>query len=136
MLLDVPVKTEVANRYRLVPYLEEAEMASALSAADLVISRPGSSIFEIAAFGKPSILIPLDGSARDHQRANAHVYGEKAGAGIVIEEGNLNVHILIHEIKKILGDPDLSGAMSQAALRFARPDAADLVAKEILELLQ
>lgn len=120
--------------YHLVGYLEEEEEAHAFQAADLVISRAGAGdIYEIAALGKPSILIPLPHAASDHQRQNAFYYA-RVGATIVIEEPNLSPHILISEIKVILGNPNKYQDMAKAAKTFAKPDAAEKIAQGLLEL--
>lgn len=134
VLVDVPVQTELAHRYLLFPYLETQQMVQSLAAADVVVGRAGSGmLFEVAAFGKPSILIPLDGAARDHQRANAYALAEK-GCALVIEEENLNPQIFTHELKKILGNPATQDAMSRAALQFAKPGAAEEIAEKLLSL--
>jgi len=124
------------NRYQLVGYLQDAKaVREAFAAADLVLSRAGSgSIFEIAAFGKPSILVPLEESASDHQKANAYEYG-KTGAAVVIEEANFKPSIFIGQAKKILTDPESQNKMSQAAKNFAKPEAAQKIAEEILKLI-
>ena len=100
-------------------------MRMAYGAADLVVSRAGSgSIFEIAASGLPSIIIPLADSAQEHQRENAYAYA-KSGAAAVIEERNLKPHILKSEIDRLIGDKEEMGKMSEAAKFFAKPDAAE-----------
>ncbi|MBI4085926.1 MAG: UDP-N-acetylglucosamine--N-acetylmuramyl-(pentapeptide) pyrophosphoryl-undecaprenol N-acetylglucosamine transferase [Candidatus Liptonbacteria bacterium] len=132
-LLDVAVKTELKNRYQATPYLED-NMKTALSAADLVIARAGSNaIFEIAAFSKPSILIPLAESANDHQRANAYEFA-KGGAAIVIEETNLLPGIFLGQIRETLKNPELLAKMSLASERFFKPRAAEVIAEEILRV--
>lgn len=134
VLIDVPVKTEIANRYVLVPYLEEEKLLEAFSAADVIVGRSGSgTLFEIAAFGKPAILVPIEGGAKDHQKSNAYAFAGGGGA-VVIEEENLNPQIFIHELKKILGNPATEDAMSRAALQFAKPRAAEEIANQILEI--
>lgn len=135
-LLDIPVALEAHTRYKVVSYTEDSQLAAALSAADLVVARAGSgSVFEVAAFGKPSLLIPFPDAARDHQRANAYEYA-KSGATIVIEEANLTEQIVVHEIRRILTDSDVRAKMEESALRFAKPDAANLIASEILSLVK
>lgn len=132
-LLDVSLQAEVQNRYQPMPYLEE-NLPIALSAADAIVSRAGSgSIFEIAAFGKPSVLIPLSESAGDHQRLNAYEYA-KNGAAAVIEEQNLFPEILISQIKNILQNEAVRVKMSQAAAQFFKSGGPELVAEAILEL--
>jgi UDP-N-acetylglucosamine--N-acetylmuramyl-(pentapeptide) pyrophosphoryl-undecaprenol N-acetylglucosamine transferase len=125
---------EFKGKYRFVGYLDDAALKLAMNAADIVISRAGAgAIYEIAAFRKPSILIPLDGSANDHQRQNAYEYA-KVGAAIVVEEENLKVNILIVQIKNILGDSNNLKYMSESAAQFFKPAAAEKIAEEILRL--
>lgn len=123
------------TRYQLVGYLEDAKaVREAFSAADLVLSRAGSgAIFEIAAFGKPAILIPLEDAANDHQKINAYEYAQ-TGAAIVLEEDNFKPSIFISQTQKILTDKELQNKMSQAAKSFAKPEAARKIAEEILGL--
>lgn len=122
------------ERYHAFEFLDEAGLRDFYVTSDLVISRSGaSSIFEIAAWGKPSILIPIHNSAQDHQRKNAYEYAA-AGACIVIEEPNLSPHVLMAEIKKVLDNPELLAHMGTAAQKFSRIDAAELIAREILKI--
>jgi len=118
--------------YLPMPYLELAELKLALAAADLVVARAGSNIFEIAAYSKPSILIPLPESANDHQRMNAYEFG-KTGAAKVIEEANLLPGIFMNEIKNTLENKELLGRMSLASGNFFKPQAAEVLAEEILK---
>lgn len=123
-----------AAYYHLLPFLDESQMRAAYTLADLVISRAGAtSIFEIAARGKPSIIIPIKDSAQDHQRKNAYEYGAK-GAADVIESDNLTPSVLLNEIERLMTNPEQLKSMSQAAQKFARLDAAEVVAHEILKL--
>jgi len=120
--------------YRAVPFLKE-DMKTALAAADVVLSRAGSSaIFEFAAFGKPAILIPLPNSASGHQARNASEFAE-AGAGKVIDQNNLLPHIFLNSLVKILDDPELYAKMSSAARSFFKPDAAERIARELLGVI-
>jgi UDP-N-acetylglucosamine--N-acetylmuramyl-(pentapeptide) pyrophosphoryl-undecaprenol N-acetylglucosamine transferase len=121
------------TRYKIAGYFED-NLKDALTAADIVISRAGSgSIFELAALGKPSILIPLPSAANNHQVMNAYEYA-KTGAAIVIEEANLKTNILMTQLKSIFGSPEKMSLMSESAKKFAKPDAAEKIAEEILEL--
>lgn len=134
-LLDMPAKTEAASRYKAAPFLED-DLAIAMFAADIVVARAGSSsIFEIAAFGKPAILIPLLESASDHQRANAYEFAE-AGAAVVIEEQNLQPAIFIHELTGILTNREKAEKMAKASAAFFKPEAPDTIAKEVLSLIK
>jgi UDP-N-acetylglucosamine--N-acetylmuramyl-(pentapeptide) pyrophosphoryl-undecaprenol N-acetylglucosamine transferase len=122
------------RRYSAFAFLKEAEMRNASFVSKLIISRSGAgAIFEIAAWGKPSILIPLPSSAQNHQRENAYIY-RKTGACRVIDESNLSPHIFISEIRGILGDCEEQEKMKKAALSFAKPDAAEKIAREIINL--
>jgi len=133
-LADIPVAAEVEHPYRIVPFIKAVDMKTAYAAADVVVGRSGSgTIFEAAYFGKPSILIPIKESANGHQRANAYAYA-KGGAAAIIEEDNLSTQIFISQIKAILLNRELLGNMEKAAFAFAKPDAADLIAKETLKL--
>lgn len=124
------------ERYHPYGFLDERMLRNFYQAADLVVSRAGaSSIFEIAAWGKPAILIPLKDSAQDHQRKNAYEYAATGGA-VVIEEGNLTPHLLLAEIKKIMKNQELMKKMKEAAQRFARIDSSEVIARELLKLGQ
>lgn len=127
-------KSPFKSRYRLFSSLKFDEMRMAYGAADLAVSRAGSgSIFEIAASGLPSLIIPLTGSAQEHQRENAYAYA-KSGAAVVIEERNLKPHILKSEIDRLFADKEKLRKMSEAAKLFAKPDAAEKIAREIISL--
>ena len=79
------------------------------------------------------ILVPLPHAAQDHQRQNAYAYARE-GAAEVLEEENLTPHVLLDRIQKLLGDKARREKMSQAAKAFAKPDAAEKIALEILKL--
>lgn len=119
---------DLAAGYRLYPSFEAGEIALAYSAADVVICRAGSSIFEIAAHGKPMVLVPLPGSAADHQLANARE-AAKFGA-IIIEQANLTPHILINEIENAYQNRQAIGGKIKG---LARVDAAAAIANLLLE---
>ncbi|OGG37640.1 hypothetical protein A2110_00690 [Candidatus Jorgensenbacteria bacterium GWA1_54_12] len=124
------------ERYRLYGTLKTEELKNAYAAADIIVSRAGGALFEIAAFGKPAILIPLPNSANNHQYMNAYEYaGSERGdmRAIVIEEPNLTLGIFLAQVQNIL-DPARYRAMEDAARAFAKPNAARLVAEEVLKL--
>jgi len=132
---QVVVDKDLDKYYHPIGFLDEAKIKHAYKAADLIISRSGAgSIFEIAAVGKPSILIPLPSSAGDHQSKNAYVYAE-TGAAIVIEQENLTQHFFLDELKLLFIHPEKLEQMRQSALAFAKPTAARAIAREILEFL-
>lgn len=131
----VTVDKELQAYYHPVGFLDEEKSKHVYAAADLVISRSGSSsIFEIAACGKPSVLIPLPGSAGDHQAKNAYVYSD-AGACLVFEQENLTPNFFMEKIQLLLLHSEKLENMKQAALSFAKPLAARAIAREILEFL-
>lgn len=125
--------SEKESRYKVFDYLNDEAMRMAAGVADLVVSRAGSTIFEIANWSKPSIIIPISKSNGNHQRKNAYGYA-RSGACIVIEEPNLNANILTSEIKNLLADNDKLQTMSQAAQKFSRKDAAKVIAQEIFNI--
>lgn len=115
------------NYYHVFDYFDEVQLANLYAIADLIISRAGAgSIFEIAAVGKPSILIPLSSSANNHQNKNAYEYS-KNGAALVLEENNLTPNLFVAQIEKIL-DTDLSKKMALNAKEFYKVDAAKIIA--------
>ncbi len=134
MSLSKEMSSLYFSRYKIFGFMETEELKNALAAADIVFSRSGSaSIFETAFFGKPSILVPLPEAAGDHQKMNAYAYA-KTGAAIVIEGDNLKLDVVVIKIKDILNGPGTYSQMSAAAKGFAKPDAANVIAKEILSV--
>jgi UDP-N-acetylglucosamine--N-acetylmuramyl-(pentapeptide) pyrophosphoryl-undecaprenol N-acetylglucosamine transferase len=128
----------VTYRYVAVGYFGGApgsgsDMSTALTAADVVVARSGSSVCEFAAFGLPAILIPLSTSANDHQRVDAYEFA-KSGAAIVIEEANLLPGIFFTQLKNILTDADLRAKMSAASSAFFIPGAADKIADGLMQI--
>jgi UDP-N-acetylglucosamine--N-acetylmuramyl-(pentapeptide) pyrophosphoryl-undecaprenol N-acetylglucosamine transferase len=124
-----------AKYYHPVAFLDEKKLRHAYAAADFIVSRSGSgSIFEIAATGKPCILIPLSTSAQNHQIENAYTYA-RTGAAIVLEEINLKPHFFLERIQATLFDDAEVKRLSSAALQFAKPDAARVIASYLLSYL-
>ena len=123
-----------AGRYRAYGFLNEVDLRDILSISTIVISRPGAgSIFSFAAWSLPAILVPITESAQDHQRSNAYSYA-RTGAAHVIEEANLTGNLLLAEINRLLGDFERLKIMQKAAGEFSRPDAAEKIAREIINL--
>jgi UDP-N-acetylglucosamine--N-acetylmuramyl-(pentapeptide) pyrophosphoryl-undecaprenol N-acetylglucosamine transferase len=114
--------------YRLLAFTDD--FGAALSASDLVIARAGGSIWEVAAAGKPALLVPYPHATADHQTTNAR-YFERNGGAVVIPEESLR---LPRQALELLGDRPRMEAMSEAMLSLARPDAADVIAEELIEL--
>jgi len=127
-------QSDYKERYKPFGFLNILALRMAAGAADLIISRAGASaIFEIAAWGKPSIIVPISGEVSHNQRNNAFAYA-RAGTTNVIEEHNLTPNILVSEINRLLSDKAKLASMEKATKNFAKPDAADKIAREILEL--
>jgi len=124
----------VRRRYRLVAYLNE-EMPLALQAADLVLCRSGAStLSELAALGKPSILVPLPPAlGSSPQEANAEMFGRNKAAQ-VMKDGDLKPQVLVENVTSILASSTLLEAMSNAASSFAKPQATQEIAAEIVKI--
>ncbi len=125
---------ELAPRFRasgvegeIAPFL--ADMPRAFAEADLVISRAGmGAVSELAAAGKPSILVPLPTASDQHQLRNAEAF-EKAGAARLVLDAEMSGPRLVEEVTRLTQDLE---RMGQAARAFARPDAARRAA-DVLE---
>jgi UDP-N-acetylglucosamine--N-acetylmuramyl-(pentapeptide) pyrophosphoryl-undecaprenol N-acetylglucosamine transferase len=117
--------------YRLEPYIEP--FGEALAAADLAIARAGGSVFELAAAGVPSILVPYPHATADHQAGNAR-WMVDGGAAVVVPDAEVDGPRLAREVGMLLGAPERLAAMRRAALALARPDAADRIAEATLAL--
>ena len=115
------------------PFFED--VPERLVASHLVISRSGaSSIADISAVGRPSILVPLAMAIRDEQTANAQGLVQ-AGAGVLVTENDLKER-LSGEIETILGDEPRAIEMAKAATAQGRPDAVDRLKEEVLKLVE
>lgn len=121
------------DRYKPFDYLNNLAMSMSAGVADLVVSRAGSAIFEIAAWGIPSIIIPITNSVFNHQRNNAYSYA-RSGAAIVIEESNLNSNILVSEANRIIRNKNENDRMRKSAKEFSKIDAAGKIAEEIIRI--
>jgi UDP-N-acetylglucosamine--N-acetylmuramyl-(pentapeptide) pyrophosphoryl-undecaprenol N-acetylglucosamine transferase len=117
------------ENYDLRPYI--TPFGDALAASDLCVARAGGSIFEIAAHGRPAILIPYPHAAADHQTTNAE-WMRRAGAAIVIPDEQLTAERLAREVGELLGDPGRLRAMGRASAGLARTDAAQAIADELV----
>ena len=110
------------ERWQVQSYLDD--MPRRFEAADLVLSRSGAStVAELAAAGKPSLLIPFPQAADDHQRKNAEVLAAADAAALLIE-GELTAERLLSTVVELLGDRERLQAMSEHATTLAHPDAS------------
>ena len=103
----------------------------ALAAADLSVARSGGSIFELAQYGLPAVLVPYPHASADHQTANAR-WMEEAGAAVVIPDAELDGTRLARCVAELVSDRTRLSAMAAASRRLARPDAAADIAHEVL----
>lgn len=132
---DILLRKEERPFYHCFSFLNEEQMKNALTASRLVISRAGSgAIFEIASAGKPMILIPLSGSAQDHQIKNAYKVAD-LGCGEVIEEQNLKPHLFVQRIKNLFDSPETLSTMAENSKIFSRPKATTIIANYLKEYL-
>jgi UDP-N-acetylglucosamine--N-acetylmuramyl-(pentapeptide) pyrophosphoryl-undecaprenol N-acetylglucosamine transferase len=125
--------SQYASRYKPLAFLNSLAIRMAAGASSIVIARAGGSLFEIAAWGVPSIVIPITKSNQDHQLKNAFNYA-RAGGAVVIEEKNLTPHIILNEIDRIVSDINLHNRMSKAAKEFYIPNAAEKIAHKVIEI--
>lgn len=122
-----------ANRYVPFAYLNDLAMRMSAGAADLVVSRAGSGIFEIANWGLPSIIIPIPEKISHDQTKNAFTYA-RSKAAVVIEQNNLSPSVLMAEIDRLLNNPELLEEMKAGTKSFANIDAGRKIAEELLRL--
>ena len=121
--------------YHAVPFLKE-ELKDVMDVADLIISRAGAtSIAEIAANAKPTIFIPLQNAANDHQRANAYAVA-RVGGCVVLEENNLGKNVLLSRISEIMESEELQKKLKDGISSFYYPDAADRIANGVLGMIK
>lgn len=118
--------------YHAYPFFNEQEMRYAYKITKLIVDRSGAGVFEIALAGKPSILIPLATSAAKHQQKNAEIYSA-SGAAIVLNPHTVTSNELLKTINSLMNDEQKLNQMSVSALKFAKPNAANDIAKLILE---
>lgn len=122
------------NRYYVADSVDAATVSALYSAAALVITRAGSTtLFEIAAHGKPSIVIPIPEDVSRDQRTNAYAYAQSGGT-VVVEERNLTEHLLTTEIHSIMTNTATYQNMSQGAASFAITDAAEKIASLLISI--
>lgn len=117
---------------RVVPYLND--MAAALAVADLAVSRAGAiSIAELTARGIPMVLVPYPFAAEAHQDHNARGV-ERAGAAVVVPDGELTGRRLLETVRELLADRARLSAMAEASRRLGRPRAGEELARWVLEV--
>ena len=129
ILKDHPHK----ERYRAFGFLNTLALRMSAGIASLVVTRAGAgSIFETAAWGLPAIVIPLPEDISHDQTENAFAYA-RTGAAVVLKQRNLTENLLLAEIDRIMSDTALQEKMHEAAKTFARPDAAEKIARMLID---
>jgi UDP-N-acetylglucosamine--N-acetylmuramyl-(pentapeptide) pyrophosphoryl-undecaprenol N-acetylglucosamine transferase len=119
------------RHYHLYPYIEP--FGDALAAADVVVARAGGGVQELLVAGLPAVLVPYPHATADHQTKNAR-WAEQAGAALVVPDAELDGPRLAREVGALLGAPQRMAEMANAAAAAAKPDAAELIANELLRL--
>ena len=110
-------------------------MGDAYRAADLVLCRAGAtSVAELTALGKPSLLVPYPHAAHDHQTANAQAVHE-AGAGVLITQTELTPDTIVQQVTTLLSDDKQLAQMAQAATALGRPHAAQQIAAACIDMI-
>jgi UDP-N-acetylglucosamine--N-acetylmuramyl-(pentapeptide) pyrophosphoryl-undecaprenol N-acetylglucosamine transferase len=117
--------------YHLLDYTDDLPLA--MAAADLVVGRSGASVLEIAALGKPALLVPYPHATADHQRKNAE-WMAAAGAAGLVDAGRLDAELLRREVTAMLEDRQRLEAMAAASGRLGSRDGAAVTAEEILKI--
>jgi UDP-N-acetylglucosamine--N-acetylmuramyl-(pentapeptide) pyrophosphoryl-undecaprenol N-acetylglucosamine transferase len=126
---DYAELTAPGDHYLLCDYV--TPFGPALAAADLAVARAGGSVFELAQYGLPAVLVPYPYASADHQTTNAR-WMEQAGAAVVVPDAELSAERLARTVGEIAGDPGRLGQMAAASRALARPEAARDIAGEVL----
>ena len=120
-----------ASRWEVRAFIED--MPAQYKRADLVLARSGSTVAELAAAGKPSLLVPLPTAADDHQRRNAEVFAE-AGAAVMMLQAELTPERLLAELTDLLRDRNKLEQMANVARELALPGAVEKIALMCMQL--
>lgn len=122
------------DRLRVQPYLDD--MLTEIASADVVLCRSGAStVAELAAAGRASVLVPFAAAADDHQRKNAHAF-VLAGAALMVTEAELTANSIRHAIISLLADAKRRETMAEAARKLAHRNAGEQVAVMCVRLAQ
>lgn len=119
------------ERFRVEAFLND--MPTEYAAASLVLARSGSTIAELAAAGKPSVLVPLPTAADDHQRKNAEVFAE-AGAAVMLLQKDVTEEALLAELSRLLNSAETLDRMGIAARGLAKPGALGRIAELVVSV--
>lgn len=123
----------LSERYHPFPFLNALALRMAAGVSSVIITRAGSTMFEIAVWGVPSIVIPIPEGVSHDQTSNAYAYAREGG-GVVIEEKNLTPSILVFEVERLIKDTAMHERMAQSAKAFGKIDAAEKIARQVLAI--
>ncbi len=119
-------------RWRVEPFLDN--MPARIAEASLIVCRSGaSSLAELAAAGRPSLLVPFPLAADDHQRKNAELFAH-AGAADLLLESELTPDVLLHRLVSLLNDATRLQTMAAHSHALARPQAVGQIARMVADL--
>jgi UDP-N-acetylglucosamine--N-acetylmuramyl-(pentapeptide) pyrophosphoryl-undecaprenol N-acetylglucosamine transferase len=122
------------DRWQVHAFLDD--MPRRAEAADLIFSRSGAStVAELCAAGKPSLLVPFPQAADDHQRRNAEAVVE-AGAAEMLLERELTANLLEQTLVRLLSDRPALERMSEEARKLAHPDATQRIVAMVTQIIQ
>ncbi len=120
------------DRWKVQAFLED--MPKQFGESDLILARSGAStVAELAASGKPSLLVPFPQAADDHQRKNAEVLVE-GGAAVMLLEQDMSATALLEKLSGLLNDRPRLSSMAERARTFAHPRAAVRIAEMVSSL--
>jgi UDP-N-acetylglucosamine--N-acetylmuramyl-(pentapeptide) pyrophosphoryl-undecaprenol N-acetylglucosamine transferase len=111
------------------------DMPKQYAAADLVLARAGSTVAELAAAGKPSLLVPLPTAADDHQRKNAELV-VRGGAAEMLLQAELTPAVLLERLTGLLMDGERLRKMSVAARTMGKPGALRRIGEMVVGLVK
>jgi UDP-N-acetylglucosamine--N-acetylmuramyl-(pentapeptide) pyrophosphoryl-undecaprenol N-acetylglucosamine transferase len=109
------------------------DMPAQYGAADLVLARSGSTVAELCAAGKPSLLVPFAAAADDHQRKNAEVLVQ-AGAAVMLLQRDVTPESLLEALRGLLTDPERRAQMAERARSLAKPGAVERIAAMVVKV--
>lgn len=119
------------ENYHLLDYTND--LPRLMAAADLVVGRAGASVMELAALGKPALLVPYPHATADHQMRNAE-WMAAAGAAVIVPDRQLTGEVLGDRIASLLGSPERLRRMAAASAALGRRDGADRIAVQVFRL--
>lgn len=135
LVLRDQLPKKLARRYLVQEYFGEDEIGAVFKAADLVIARAGANtVVELAALGKPAILIPIPWVSHNEQMENAKLL-ERAGLAIILPQERLSSSNLLKEVERMIGDLERYQERGREARKLINLSAADKIVDEIVKMV-